>query len=177
MPPHVKFSTAIPGADRIHYVNEEDIHIVLSRLPMNLWNRLRAVHFNDQSHGGKIFGYVNRGRRDIALCALPPRMTLTQLLVKGQIPEEFGARRGQKWPPLAIRRFILYDIFLHEIGHLQLVNERARSARLKYADEKLARRFARDWRKRLWSQPFPHPDPVHSRPTQEELALLLREGE
>ena len=73
----VKFSVAKPGADRLHYLNREDILVVLARLPEDCWNRLRAVHFNDQSHGIRIAGYVNRGRREIALCALPPRISLT----------------------------------------------------------------------------------------------------
>jgi hypothetical protein len=167
----IKFSLSIPGCDRIHHVNEQDIRIVLDRLPVRLWLCLRSVHFNDQSRGARVLGYVNHGRRDIALCALPPRMSLTRALIGGQTPEQFGARRGQKWPALAIRRFMLYDVFLHELGHLQLIYENVRSARLKFAREKLAQAFAIEWCNRLWSEPFPHPDPVHNPPTSEELAL------
>jgi hypothetical protein len=176
MPPQVKFSKTIPGCDRIHHVNEEDVRVVLSRLPFELWQRLRAVHFNDRSWGARTLGYVQRGRRDIALCALPPRMSLMQALNMGQTPEQFGARRGHKWPELAIRRFMLYGVFLHEIGHLQLIDENRSSVRLKFAREKLARTFAVEWRNRLWSQPFPHPDPVHNPPTPEEFALLPSEA-
>jgi hypothetical protein len=172
MPPQIKFSSSIPGADRIHYVNEEDVRIVLGRLPSELWNRLRAVHFNDRSRGGRTLGYVNNGRRDIALCALPPRVSLGRVLVKGQTAEQFGANLGSKWPVLAVRRFMLYDVFLHELGHLQLVNENTRSVRLKFAHEKMAQSFAAQWCNRLWSTPFSHPDPAHSRPTEEELASL-----
>jgi len=161
-----------PGADRIHYVSEEDVRIVLSRLPSSLWHRLRTVHFNDRSRGARVFGYVNRGRREIALCALPPRVGLTQALRKGQTPEQFGARRGQKWPVLAVRRFMLYDVFLHELGHLQLIDENTHSVRLKFAHEKFAQEFAVRWYSNLWSQPFPHPDPVHNPPRLEELALI-----
>src|SRR5579864_1824501 len=115
----VSFSTSIPGADRVHYVDEEDILVVLNRLPVELWNRLRAVHFNDHSRGARVLGYVNRGRREIALCALPPRLSLTRALVRCQTPEQFGAIKGVTWPVLAVRRFMLYDVFLHELGHLQ----------------------------------------------------------
>lgn len=169
--PSVKFSLSRPGADRIHYVNEEDVRVVLSRLPVTLWNRLRAVHFNDRSRA-RTLGYVNRGRREIALCALPPRMSLKQALVKGQTPEQFGARRGQKWPTLAVRRFILYDVFLHELGHLQLIDGETRSVRLRFAREKLAQAFAMQWCTKLWSTPFPHLDPVHNPPAAEELTLI-----
>jgi hypothetical protein len=47
----IRFSTSPAGGDRIHYVTEEDIRVVLSRLPRELWQRLRAVHFNDRSRG------------------------------------------------------------------------------------------------------------------------------
>jgi hypothetical protein len=164
-----------PGADRIHHIQAGDVRIVLSRLPVELWCRLRAVHFNDRS-SARIFGYVTRGRREITLCALPPRMSLTRALVKGQTPERFGARRGGKWPALALRRFLLYDVFLHELGHLQRVEEKARSARLEFARETLAHEFAAEWCGRLWSEPFAHPDPVHNPPSPEELEALGRSG-
>lgn len=165
----IRFAVAPPGGDRIHHVNQIDVRIVLSRLPFELWNRLRAVHFNDCSRGRRILGYVSGGRREIALCALPPRMSLNPPLMGGQKPECFGARRCQKWPPLAIRRFMLYDVFLHEIGHLQLVDERHRSERLKFAREKLANAFAQHWRKQLWSVTSDYGDPAHNPPRLEEL--------
>jgi hypothetical protein len=172
MPLQVKFSVSIPGADRIHYVNEQDVLVVLSRLPFETWQRLRAVHFNDKSWGKRTLGYVNLGRRDIALCALPPRMGLSNALVRGQAPERFGGIRGGKWSVLAVRRFMLYDVLLHELGHLQLIDERASSSRLKFAREKLAQAFAMEWCNRLWSKPFAHSDPVHNPPSPEELASV-----
>jgi len=73
---------------------------------------------------------------------------------------------------LAVRRFMLYDVFLHELGHLQIARERASEIRRKFADEKLAEAFAMEWCKRLWAEPFDHPDPVHNAPPPEELAAL-----
>jgi hypothetical protein len=70
---------------------------------------------------------------------------------------------------LAVRRFMLYDVLLHELGHLQMVNETARSIRLKYAHEKLAQTFAIHWCRQLLSSLFVHPDPVHNPPTEEEI--------
>jgi len=151
-------------------VTEEDVDVVLSRLPFEVRNRLRAVHFNDRGRGGRVLGYVNRGRREIALCALPPRMSLTRFLVRGQSPEQFGARRGRQWPSVAIRRFVLYDVFLHELGHLQIVHEKAKSERRKFSMETRAQEFAMQWCARLWAEPFDHPDPAHNKPTAEELA-------
>lgn len=171
MPPQVKFSGIPPGGDRVHHVTEDDVRVVLSRLPVELWSRLRAVHFNDRSRGARMLGYVNRGRREIALCALPPRMSLTRFLLKGQSPELFGARRGSRWPVLAIRRFVLYEVFLHEVGHLQVIDETAKAERRKFAVETRAEEFAIRWRQQLWSARFAHPDPVHNPPTTEELAV------
>ena len=111
-----------------------------------------------------MLGYVDQGHREIALCALPPRMSLTGFLVKGQTPLQFGAQRGQRWPHLAIRRFLIYDVFLHELGHLQVIDANRPSERLRYAREKLAQAFAMQWCKRLWATPFSHPDPVHHSP-------------
>ena len=168
----IRFSACIPGADRIHYVTADDVRVVLGRMPVELWQRLRAVHFNDRSRGGRILGYVNRGRREIALCALPPRIRFFACRMH---PERFGARRGPAWPMLAVRRYMLYDVFLHELGHLQIVDENRRSERLRFAHEKLAQDFAVEWRKRLWSVPFAHPDPVHNPPGAEEPAELSSE--
>jgi hypothetical protein len=99
-------------------------------------------------------------------------MGLTKALCMGQTPEQFGAQAGRKWPAVAIRRFLLYDVFLHELGHLQLIDP-ARSPRLQFARERLAEEFAVEWCNRLWSEPFDHPDPVHNRPSVEELAVIL----
>src|SRR5262245_44306593 len=127
----IKFSTTIPGGDRRHYLTEEDVKVILSRLPEETWQRLRAVHFNDQARGNRLLGYVTDGRREIAICALPPRISLSDILTPRQSCEQFGARRGEKWPMLAIRRFLLYDVFLHELGHLQVVNESTKNEGLR----------------------------------------------
>jgi hypothetical protein len=160
----IKFSTTIPGCDRRHYLTEEDVMVVLSRLPEETWQRLRAVHFNDRARGNRIAGYVSKGRREITICALPPRLSLSRALSPGQSCEQFGAKRGEKWPLLAVRRFLLYNVFLHELGHLQLVNETTKSERMRFAREKFAQEFADKWRKKLWSEHFDHPDPVHNAP-------------
>jgi tetratricopeptide (TPR) repeat protein len=65
---------------------------------------------------------------------------------------------------------MLYDTFLHELGHIQLVNPKAKSKRLRYARERKAEEFANRWRKELWSHNFDHPDPVHNKPSSDELA-------
>jgi len=162
----IKFSTTIPGGDRRHYLTEEDVMVVLSRMPEETWRRLRAVHFNDRARGNRVLGYATGGSREITICALPPRISLSAALAPRQSCEQFGAMRGEKWPMLAIRRFLLYDVFLHELGHLQVVNERTKSERLRFAREKCAQEFAERWLKKLWSEHFDHPDPVHNAPVR-----------
>ena len=169
----VTFNVVDPGCDRIHHLMEADVLLVLMRLPDETWERLKGVYFNDQSRGGRRLGYTNtRGRREISLCALPPRMSLTRFLTRGQTCEEFGARRGAQWSETAIRRFLIYDVFLHELGHLQIVDSHANTPRRKFADETRAVDFATYWRNQLWSEDFPSPDPAHHPPSKEELAAL-----
>ena len=174
--PKVRFTYSDVRCDRKHYVDESDVMVVLNRLPEETWGRLRAVRFNDRSWGTRLLGYANVRGRDISICALPPGVSLTRFLVRGQSPELFGAVRGSQWSEVAVRRFLLYDVLLHEIGHLQVIHERARSDRLRYAHEKLAQKFADEWRRWLWSSRFAHPDPVHNPPTVREVNLsrLLR---
>jgi hypothetical protein len=160
----LKFSYTKPGYDRRHYLTEDDVLVLLSRLPEEHWQRLRAVHFNDRSFGVRRLGYVTSSHREMAICALPPRLSLARFLVKGQSCEEFGARRGAQWPQVAVRRYLLYDVFLHELGHLQLITEKTKSERLKFAREKYAQEFADRWRRQLWEAYFDHPDPVHNAP-------------
>jgi hypothetical protein len=169
--PEVRFTYQDAWCDRKHYIDESDVTVVLSRLPIEAWNNLRAVHFNDRGRGVRLLGYANVRGRDISICALPPEVSLTRFLVPGQAPETFGAVRGGQWPEVAVRRYLLYDVLLHEIGHLQVVREKARSDRLKYAHENLAQKFADEWRLRLWSSRFDHPDPAHNPPSVRELNL------
>ena len=70
----LKFTYTVPGCDRRHHIVEDDVLVVLSRLPDETWQRLRAVHFTDRSFGVRTLGYVHQGRREISICVLPPRV-------------------------------------------------------------------------------------------------------
>jgi len=167
----IKYSYTRPRELRRHYLNEHDVQVLLGRLPSEVWSRLQAVHFNDRSRGVRCAGYTTRGRREIAICALPPNVSLTRYLVR-QSPRPFGALRGSQWPERAVRRFLLYYVFLHELGHLQIVDAKASSERRRFAGETKAQEFADRWRAQLWSQPFEHRDPIHNPPSDVELELL-----
>jgi tetratricopeptide (TPR) repeat protein len=70
---------------------------------------------------------------------------------------------------------MLYDVFLHELGHIQVVDKKAKTIRRRFASETRAQEFAEHWCRELWSQPFDHPDPIHSPPSPEETDSL-RDG-
>jgi hypothetical protein len=165
----VRYSYRKPGEQRRHYLGEDDVEVLLDRLPPEVWSRLREVHFNDRGRGVRRLGYVNWGHREIAICALPPRVSLGRYLVR-RSPQQFGALRGHQWSEIAVRRFLLYDVFLHELGHLQIVDPRARTVRRQFAGETKAKEFADEWRRRLWAEPFDHPDPMHNAPSEMEMA-------
>lgn len=167
----IKFTFSPTRAGRIHYLTAEDVRVLLSRLPEELWQRLRAVHFNDRSRGRRVAGYVNMGHREIAICALPTSVSCAPYTAREicTSPRTFGAARGKQWSNLAVRRFLLYDVFLHELGHLQVVDPDAKNMRRRFASESLANEFAKNWRRKLWQGPFDHPDPVHYAPRCENL--------
>jgi len=168
----IKFTYKTPDSDRRHYIDEHDVRVLLDRLPQETWERLKVVHFNDNSRGGRTYGYVTiRGRREISICALPPRFSLKWARAAGE-PERFGAISGTQWPTLAIRRYLLYNTFLHEIGHLQIILPDKSNPDRKFANETIAQMFANQWRKTFWKKKFDHPDPVHNAPTPEEIMAL-----
>jgi tetratricopeptide (TPR) repeat protein len=169
----VKFSYTKPHSDRRHYINEDDVKVIFGRLPHELWQTLKAVHYNDRSGRDMTLGYVNQGRREIAICALPPRVSLRWARSAGD-PDQYGAIKGTQWPTLAVRRYQLYYTFLHELGHLQVVRPDKKDPDRKYGGEKTAHEFANYWRKKLWKEKFDHPDPIHNSPSKQELRLLKR---
>ncbi len=167
----IKFTYSRTNAGRKHYLNEKDVGVLLSRLPEELWERLREVHFNDQAFGRRCPGYATAGHREISICALPSSVSLSSFATRSGI-RPFGAVRGRQWSTIAVRRFLLYDVFLHELGHLQIVEPSTRRVRRRFAGEKKVQEFANNWRRQLWSSWFDHSDPVHNRATHEELEQL-----
>ncbi len=155
------------------YVDMVDVNTVLERLDPTLLARLGDVWLSVSSRGGRQLGYVTtRGRRDVTLCTiLPIRISMREIMRRGNRAAEFGAPERGQWPPWAVRRLMLYHVLLHEIGHLQIVRASSRIKR-RFAAEPLADEFAADLRGALYSTPFAHGDPVHNAPSDEELAML-----
>jgi hypothetical protein len=157
----------------VPYVNHADVDVVLERIPAELRTRLRAVFLSNDSRAVRRLGWVWRGRREITLCSiLPPRVSLRRYMYGRCRAAEFGAPDRGQWPPWAVRRFILYDTLLHELGHLQLINASPDARHGDFARETLANDFANEWRGRLYSEHFAHPDPVHNAPSEDEVATL-----
>lgn len=158
----------------VTYVSQEDVLVVLGRLPQDARARLRDVFISDGHHGVKWLGAVTiRGRRDIELYAvLPPRVSFGRYLGNNQRGLQFGAPSRGQWPPWAVRRFLLYDVLLHELGHMQLVLPKSSNWDRKYASEKIAQDFADDWRNKLYAGRFEHPDPIHNKPFMDELDTI-----
>jgi hypothetical protein len=69
----------------------------------------------------------------------------------------------------------LYGTFLHELGHLQVIDAKATRLKRRFASETKAEEFAHYWRRTLWSCLFDHPDPVHNQATQQELDQLKQD--
>ena len=156
----------------LRYIGNADINLVLARIPPRYLSRLGEINVTAEHHSVRCLGYVSRrGRRDITLCGfLPPRLSLRRFMFDGDHAAQFGASDRGQWPPWAIRRKLLYSTLLHEIGHLQVVDDVVESRR-RFAREPVARAFAAELRGWLYSQPFEHPDPIHFAPSEEELAM------
>jgi hypothetical protein len=67
---------------------------------------------------------------------------------------------------------LLYDVFLNEFGHTQVVRPGSRSDRRQFAGETLAQEFAEHWNRAQWSRESDHHDPVHNSPTATETMNL-----
>ena len=162
-----------PTRDLVTYINDREIDLIVGRVPAEFRIRLRDV-FRRRSSDASILGSVStRGRRDIEVTAeLPVRLGLGRYLHGGQSPAEFGAPKLGQWPPWAVRRFLLYDVLLHEIGHLQIVDPRASRVNREFASETRAQELADELRRALYSEPFDHADPIHNAPTPVELSML-----
>jgi hypothetical protein len=150
-----------------------EVDVVVERVPAEYRARIRDIFRKRSSDAGTLGSVTTQGRRDIEIATLLPiRVSLRRYLHGGQSAEEFGAPKQGQWPPWAVRRFLLYDVLLHEIGHLQVVVRKASRVDRKYASETRAQEFADELRRTLYSEQFSHPDPIHNAPTAAELSTI-----
>jgi len=160
--------------DLVWYIDDSDVRTVRLRIPEEFKLRLGEVFIRRGRRGVRWLGSVTtRGRRDIELNAfLPYRVSLSRFILRGQAAREFGAPSRGQWPLWAVRRFLLYDVLLHEVGHLQVVDPNATNVNRKHASETRAQEFADTLRRQLWTCDFNHPDPVHNSPQEDELSFI-----
>jgi hypothetical protein len=160
--------------DQISYISHKDIEILRERIPIEFRSRLREIFPQYETLGVRRLGWVStNGRRDVNICVyLPYRVSLRRFLVKGQSAFEFGTSPRGQWTPWAVRRYLLYDVFLHEVGHLQIIHSRKSNNNRKYASETKAQEFADNLRRELWKTHFEHSDPIHNSPQEDELSVI-----
>jgi len=154
--------------DLHRFVTKEDILTLLNRLPLEEYQQLKTVTF-ETCGGAYQFGYVFYKRvKGIVLCDQPLRMGMKEADAKRGHLIEYGGLNNMKWPIIAIRRYMLYNVFLHELRHTHIVNPHKKLTRHKIPFEKLANEYSDFWRGELYKDKFDHHDPVHNLPTLDE---------
>ncbi|MEM8523532.1 MAG: hypothetical protein AAGG68_02755 [Bacteroidota bacterium] len=160
------------ASDLYRYLRREDVLILLNRLPVEEYAHLKSVTFKT-CEGADAYGFVyHRRPTGIVICDQSRRTTIRTISAKRGSLEEFGALNNIKWPTLAIRRYLLYHTFLHELRHTQLLENGKKRTRDKMPLEKQANEYADYWRGELYQNHFEHPDPVHNLPSEAEKERL-----
>lgn len=161
-------------SDLYRYLKKEDILVLLNRLPLEEYEHLKSVTFKT-CRGRNVYGKVYHKRSaGIIICDQSARTSVRVKEAKRGSIEEFGALNNIKWPTLAIRRFMLYDVFLHELKHTQLLRNSKKRIVDKIPLEKQAEEYAEYWRGELYQHHFDHPDPVHNLPSEIEKERLKK---
>jgi hypothetical protein len=160
--------------DLVQYLTRREVDVVLSRVPAEFKTHIGDVLLRRSSDATSLGSARPGGTGDITISSmLPVRVSLGRYAYSGQSPAEFGAPRLGQWPPWAVRRFLLYDVLLHEIGHLQIIGPKGSWVNTRNtASETRAREFADELRRTLFSETFDHPDPIHNPPTDAEMSTL-----
>lgn len=159
-------------SDLYRYLKKEDVLILLNRLPLEEYQQLRSVTF-ETCRGADAYGYVHHKRiTGIVICDQSERLSVLTKSAKRGMYEEFGALKNMKWPTVAVRRYLLYHTFLHELRHTQITQSEKKFTREKIPLEKLANEYADFWRGELYQNHFNHSDPVHNLPSEGEKERL-----
>ena len=160
------------SGDLYRYLTQEDVLVLLNRLPLAEYKHLKSVTFKTCA-GADAYGLVFLKRiKGIVICDQSQRTSIRTNSAKRGRLDEFGALPHIKWPTVAIRRYLLYGTFLHELRHTQIISPAKKITRDKIPLEKLAEEYADHWRGELYKESFDHPDPVHNLPSDEEKKRL-----
>jgi len=169
------FHDCIFEADDLYrYLKKEDVLTLLNRLPLKEYEHLKSVTFKT-CEGADAYGFVyHRRPTSIVICDQSARTSIRNATAKRGSLEEFGALNNRKWPTLALRRYLLYHTFLHELRHTQLLENGKKRTRDKMPLEKQADEYADHWRGELYQNYFKHPDPIHNLPSKTEKECLRK---
>jgi hypothetical protein len=162
--PRVSVHRPPPGF--LHPATRAEVQALLREAGEECTYGLRAVHLGAPAHldGGRLrFGrLIVPGIIVLAAQAAPPwvlpgrlpaaeqerlRRSGAEVSLAGD-----GAQTVVAWPAGMLRRFVLFDVLLHELGHHVLQHQRRAPARriVRTRDhEACAERLARRWRERL----------------------------
>src|SRR4051812_16886440 len=111
---------------------------------------------------GQTSGYVTtRGRTEVTLCALPPRVSMngyfgrkSNYRQQKHLHASMVAFEASNGPEVAVRRFMIYGTFLHGLGPLQVIDPSEKRPNRRFASEGKAQEFCDHWRRKLWSVHF-----------------------
>ena len=78
----IKYSYTKPGERRKHYLEGARRRGVARTASFRALVSAPSRPFQRQGGGNRRLGYVNRGRREIAICALPPNVSVSRFLIR-----------------------------------------------------------------------------------------------
>ncbi len=145
-----------PSRSYYHPCDEADYHQVLSLLPIELTRSVNAIILRRVPKADEMLGVEARKRY---FCIIMNSFPKNQTIVWGRKPGEAVLRHynswcggwGQdehgwylKWTDKEVKRYYLYHLFLHEIGHL---NQPIYGSKKQH--EMFAENFALEWARKL----------------------------
>lgn len=145
-----------PSRDFFHPVGETEIHAVLAKLPADLTSPIRAIVLRRTPKMDEALGVEARRRFSCVLLNAFPKSLEVEF---GPDPGPIGRRhyrpwtedwfqRSQvwrlRWTRQAVKRYYLYHLLLHEVGHLHQPKTVSHKRREAYAEN-----FALQWGRRL----------------------------
>jgi len=154
-----------PSRDFLHPASVEDVAELVAHLPPEDLSELTAINLRrvpwSSYERDDAFGFYDPHDREITLRAFPSDL---RLYIGGREPSERERRefdpfcrdwrRGPhgwylQWDEASLRRFYLYDVLLHEIGHHVADRGKPVGKTRRSANEAFAHDYARRWRRRL----------------------------
>lgn len=147
MPAKFELSYLPQGPGEQLTIREDDVKLVLEKLPADSWSRFQVVHYHDAERGIRWIGYVNREKRQIAISPLPSGVRRIRFVVGGgtKAPQSKLPKRRAR-----IQNDMLFDVFVDDVGRLQIIDEKKLRVRAHPFDAP-AIPYTDYWRLKLWT--------------------------